>query len=288
MPTSIYDPNVEGELTRLRIQSSLFREFDRRAIESALKKLGANQDICVLDVGCSDGQQTSDRFSGIPQIGHIVGIDRDKEAIHLARRSHKAGRFHFLVSDLEKENTSSALEQHLKQVNIQSVDLVFSALVVHHLSNPVGVLQNLKDAMTPGGVIILRGSDDGMKLAYPDENGTLASIFAMSKNSLGASDRENGRKLYHHLSSAGFRNISLLHHTIDTSNITTEDRIAMFESSFSYRANVFRARCARQPDEPFLREELSMIVRLLDELRGRFQSKEFYYQETTVIALGIK
>jgi SAM-dependent methyltransferase len=149
-------------------------------------------------------------------------------------------------------------------------------------------LVKLRKLLKPGGVLILRGSDDGSKIAYPDEQELVPAILSMTARVSGASDRINGRKLYYQTWKSGFRKIKMFYNVLDTAGKSMEQRMNLYHGSFSYRINNLKKRLDREPDQTAYREEYEWMKEALEELEIEFMSDAFYYQETIYAAVAVK
>ncbi|MOA04322.1 hypothetical protein D3C78_1238700 [compost metagenome] len=187
---------------------------------------------------------------------------------------------------MESAEFEKLVAEQLERHGQQRFDVIFSALTLHHLSNPVKALFKLRKLLKPNGCMILRGADDGSKLAYPDEQGLVQNILSMTQEVEGASDRENGRKLYTQLKKAGFGRIQLLYDVKDTVNKTIEERLSLYQGSFSYRLNNFKKRLDQEPDNTYFQDEYNWMKDALEELEVEFVNDTFYYQETVYLAIA--
>ena len=68
---------------------------------------------------------------------------------------------------LEDEDIVEKLSAILEESGRNKADIIFSALVLHHLKSPSKLLLRLYEIMADDAKIIVRGSDDGGKLCYP-------------------------------------------------------------------------------------------------------------------------
>ena len=83
------------------------------------------------------------------------------------------------------------------------------------------VLKKLKLLLNQNGAIIVRGSDDGSKLACNDEN-LVGKIINLYNKAEGISDRYNGRKIYSQLWESGFKDVKMFFNVLDTSQLNKE------------------------------------------------------------------
>ncbi len=284
-----YDASASSEQERLKSQQLGYADVDTTAINAALMQIEGD-DLCVLDIGCSNGELTISRFAEIGRITKVIGIDINTDAIDAAKRSaEKYGdKFSFYAADLEDEHILDILMAILKENGREKVDVVFAALVLHHLKAPQRLLLSLYYIFSDDGKIIVRGSDDGGKLCYPNSElleDILHSYYALLPNS----DRQNGRKIYSMLYDAGYLNIQLMYSIRDTCNRNRREREYMYDVGFSFRIRRLNELMELNPDNKKLRAECERVKNLINQFKTEFSSPKFWYCNTTYIAIaGLK
>jgi hypothetical protein len=182
------------------------------------------------------------------------------------------------------------LDKIKTEKNIDGFDIVFIALVLHHLGDDIvfKVLRNLRKYMANNGVIILRSPDDGSKLTYNDD-GLLEKIINFGRKANGVSDRFNGRKLFGYLFNAEFRDIKIKSYMRDTTCFDIDDqRPLLFKESFSFRTNFFERNLINDPDNRELQEDLNKMEELLEEFEMKFYKKDFWYCEYDYVGIAKK
>jgi SAM-dependent methyltransferase len=112
--------------------------------------------VSVLDIGCGPGNITADIARRVAP-GPVVGLDSSAEVIALAVRDHEAPNLTFTVGDVY------ALDQPTG-----SVDVVTAHQVLHHLSDPVGAIVEMRRVCRPGGTIALREVDYAAMAWWPE------------------------------------------------------------------------------------------------------------------------
>ncbi len=113
------------------------------ALEYAFYLLGDVQGKTVLDLGCGSGE------SLVPMVkrgAHVIGIDISPDLIELARQRLSNYELSAVVRD------GSAYATGLPN---ESVDVVFSMALLHHLDLP-RARQEIYRVLRPGGLFILR------------------------------------------------------------------------------------------------------------------------------------
>ncbi len=286
---SSYSPVQFDELERLRIQSKLVEDVDLRAFKYALNLMDKKGGLIGLDIGCSEGFVTHERFSSFGMFEHVIGVDKSKEAIEQAKVNGYEGSYSFYAADLESSTGISTLKEALKEKGASGFDVIFSAYVFHHLKNPIKVLRELRKLLNPNGVIIVRTVDDKLSASYPDQEEIVHKIFELSDRIPGMSSREHGRKLYNELWKTGYRNLNMHYEVLDTVGKSIDERLMLFQDNFSWRPNyVKRAMEAFPEKRSELEKDLEWLENALEELEIMFESEDYFHMEPIVVAVGQK
>ncbi len=192
----VYDAASECEKVRLRT-----RDVGTRASRSiALEGIRLGEVRSVLDVGCGTGVVGFHLLELAPS-ATLVGLDSAPAMLDEARRNAPAGRACRFVR-------GSAYHLPFQEA---SFDLVASQYVLEHLTDPVSALQEMRRVTQAGGRAMIFEWDDRANFSYPPLPSELDALFA-AKNALieiKGGDRSIGRKLYHHLSAAGWKDINV-------------------------------------------------------------------------------
>ena len=274
---SAYDVNYGDEQERLSIQSN-------NAYLSDMNVLAGYGGGIVLDVGAAFGTVTVSRFSD-EKYSKVYGFDRSVKCVEYANL-HSSDKFEFFVADLEADDFRSNMQSFMRERGIKGFDVIFSSLVLHHLKDPELALRNLRRLLVKGGIIIVRGSDDGTKAAYPDPRGMLKTIVDKTLACPNTSDRLNGRKIYSWLIESGFSDVEMFSFMRDTSRMDMDDREDLFRESFSYRLNYFRKEWESHPEDPDKFQEFDEMETLLAMFENEFMKESFWYAEYDYIGVG--
>jgi SAM-dependent methyltransferase len=273
---STYQPDTTSEMKRLTVQADFMAKFDNKLLQTVLPSQ-PEKPLTVLDVGCGEGTVTMSRFQS-DRYGTIIGLDRNMQALTIAaNKTTHDDRFHFIQVDADNETLNVPVENTLQKLGLEKVDIIFAAYSIHHLSNPVKVLQQCRNLLSPTGVMIIRTPDDDTDVAYPDFNNNFAKIIELTKNSPNVSDRQHGRKIYTQLYNAGFRDITFKYNIIDTVGLTVEEKQALFHFKFSYRADYLQKAITLEPDNITLREQYEEITERLKQFEQEFYQPDFFY-----------
>lgn len=284
-----YTSDLKGEKERLFKQQTGYYHFDMEAINQVLDTF-TRDNLCVMDLGCSNGQLTISRFASDPRIKKVIGIDYNQKDVDAANESAKeyGDKFSFYKLDLESKTILEELEAILSEQGIEKVDIVFSALTLHHLKQPKVLLMKIYDLFSEDGKIILRGSDDGGKLCYPGSE-LLQEIITRYEKLVPSSDRSNGRKLYSRLYDSGYLGIKMMYQVTDTCEKDRKKKENIFNVGFSFRLNRIDELIRLNPDNEHLKQERAWFEEALSKFKEIFCDRKFWYCNVSYIAIaGVK
>ncbi len=283
---SVYSSTYADEVRRLKIQAANSASSDKIALDYLRDEGALHDHMVVLDAGCAYGYVARDRFAALDCVDKILCIDNNAEVIDRAREMHAdEPKMFFEVIDLEAKDFAKRFRALLDARGIDKVDIIFSALTLHHLKDPNKVLRNLRRFLSPKGRIILRGSDDGSKLCYPKKE-LMDQIIQKSLTAEGVSDRLNGRKLFTQLADSGYHQIRIFSNMKDLSSIDFDDREALFRESFAYRSDYFAKAYERDPSDMQRRNDCEWMKAALELFEEQFYERNFWYCEYDYIAVA--
>ncbi len=116
-----------------------------------LQKAGLKEGMIVWDVGSGSGAMTEYIASQVGDNGHVYALDISDELLSAAKERIKKSNFTnvtFILGDIKTLDTS----------NIPKADIVFSRLVLMHMSQPEIALQKMVTLLKSGGVLSLQES----------------------------------------------------------------------------------------------------------------------------------
>jgi len=279
---SLYASDADQELRRLKVQSTNTHECDMAVLNKIVKKF--DRPLWILDLGCAYNYVGNMRFGKMENV-KVLGIDISEKCLNYAIENSDPDKFVFRHLDLEDDMMQENLCEIMDELGIEHFDIMFGALLLLHLKKPVSVLKKLRKFLSGDGYIILRGSDDGSVMALNDD-GVVDKIIQKCHTTVGFSDRQNGRKLYHQLESAGYKDIKLETFIKDLSGKDIDERDDIFFERFSYRINNFRKISEADPNNIEKRNDYLFMKYALEELEEMFTKHDFWYCEHDFIAYG--
>lgn len=282
---SLYSSDTNREYDRLRVQSKNTHECDM----SVLNKVRAsmpNRPLWILDIGCAYNFVGKMRFGDMENV-HVLGIDISEKCLKYAEGHSDPEKFTFRRVDLEAPDFDEQIREIMFELDIEAFDIMFGALVFHHLKKPITVLKRLRHLLADDGYMVVRGSDDGSVIALNDD-GLTKKIIDKCCSTVGFSDRHNGRKLYNQLVSAGYRDVHVETSLKDISNKDIDGRDEIFFERFSYRINYFQKILDADPTNQQKRNDYLFMKYALEELEEMFTTHDFWYCEHDFIAYGKK
>ncbi len=283
--SSSYNPEYGKESRRLKIQAQNTHDADMPAIEYCLKRID-KQKIFILDAGCAYGYVTKDRFAKIDN-AFVVGVDVNEKCLEYARENRSASNIVYEHLNLESEDFEDEIETIMDKYDIRKFDIIFSSLVIHHLTNPNKALRRLRRYLAEDGFIIVRGSDDGSIMTFNDD-GLIEKIVKLHLSTEGISDRQNGRKIYHQLTASGFKNIHMMSYIKDLSGLRMDDRYDYYLERYDYRKNYLKMIADKDPYNMEKRNSYEYMCLLLEELENKFADKSFWCCEIDFVGIAQK
>ncbi len=278
---SLYESDADREFERLRVQSANTHDCDMNVINKVISSI-ERKPLWILDLGCAYNFVGNMRFGNLEGV-RVLGIDISDKCLEYAARTSDANKFVFRKLDLEGEDFEYAMSEIMLDLGIEKFDIMFGALLLLHLKKPVTVLKKLRRFLAKDGYIILRGSDDGSVLAMNDD-GLIQRIVDKCNTTVGFSDRQNGRKLYNQLVSAGYRDVKMETSLKSLSSKNIDERDDIFFERFSYRINNFRKILNADPSNQVKKNDYLFMKYALEELEEMFNNQDFWYCEHDFIA----
>lgn len=284
---SIYSPEYGNEFERLKVQAAKGLETDLNTLNIVLSDLKKQESLSVLDVGSAYGFVAENAFGNDNRFSTVICIDKSGDVIKKAQEIHGESKLKFYQIDVETDEFESKLESALRDNGLEKVDIVFSALTLHHLKDPNKLLRKLRRFLVPGGYILLRGSDDGSKVCYPHDD-IMDKIIQKTLTIEGVSDRLNGRKIYSQLQDSGYNNVRIFTFMRDLSSVDYDEREDIFLASFSYRLDYFRKELEKDPYSISAKNDYEWMKKVLEIFEDAFHEKNFWYAEYDYVGIAKK
>jgi ubiquinone/menaquinone biosynthesis C-methylase UbiE len=174
----------------------------RRPDTLALFELvGITNGMRCVDLGCGGGEVTFEIARLVGPDGHVTGVDMDEVKLDLARAS---------AAERDVTNVEFRAANANDWTEVDAYDLVYSRLLLEHLSRPVDLLARMWAAVRPGGVLVVEDADFDGLFCHPQNDGFdfYARMYPRVLERRGG-DAATGRKLHRHFRDAGIPETSL-------------------------------------------------------------------------------
>ena len=132
----------QEELTRLKIQHMVWLSEAKRGWDLAGFKIGQT----ILDLGCGPGYCTTELAKIVGKTGKVIGVDRSEAFIKY---------LHHI-----RESTQLSIEPCLADfdtlsLDTESLDGMYCRWALAWVPNPKEILKKIKDALRPGGQMVI-------------------------------------------------------------------------------------------------------------------------------------
>lgn len=180
------------KLLALVMQPTTAALFERLEVGAGMK---------CLDVGCGGGDVAFELSRLIGPDGHVRGLDIDEVKLELARSEATSRQIvnvtfhHSGIGDGELR---------------PDFDMVYTRFVLTHLADPVAALLRMKEALRPGGLIVVEDIDFRGHFCHPECSAFERYVELYSKAVLRrGGDPHIGPRLPRLLLEAGFRDVEM-------------------------------------------------------------------------------
>jgi ubiquinone/menaquinone biosynthesis C-methylase UbiE len=190
--------NVEKEIQRLKAQIDLFWENERKHYV----EFGLRDGLSIVELGSGPGFLTEKLLATFPQV-KMTAVEIDPFLVDYAQNtlSQKyVHRYEILQSSLMDTGLVA-----------NSFDFAITRLVLEHLTDPIGAIQEVLRIVKPGGKAIFVDNDFGMHImAYPHISGLgeLYDAYCQSREAEGGNPKI-GRQLPALLKKGGFSKVDI-------------------------------------------------------------------------------
>lgn len=187
---------VEGR-ERLRILSRVMRPTTLPLLERA----GLRAGMVCLEVGCGGGDLAFDMARITGPKGNVLGTDIDQTKIELARQEAAAQQLtnvEFRLADITRDEPEG------------KYDLIHARFVLTHLHHPAEALIRMREALKPGGVLVVEDIDFRGYFCYPESAAVrrYVELYTQTAARRGC-DANIGPSLPGMLTDAGFQNVQM-------------------------------------------------------------------------------
>lgn len=272
MDTWLSDEN-KAEKRRLDIQQKLLLKYDMPVYDRLLK---GKSNVNVLDLGSGNGAATMARLGNRPEVGKIIGFDIVKNVVEHANEKYGNENIKFYHQDLEADDFEANLEEIMEENDIDGFDFVNVLAVLSFLKKPSQLFKIIKRYCHKGAVLFVRNIDDGLNIAYPDEDEKFTKAMALLQLCTSNGYRFDGRTIYTILQNRGYKNIKLENLAINTVGMTVEEKEAFFVTVFGFVKKGIKEELALYPDSSDLQEKYNWLMDIYDKLEEDFMNPAFF------------
>jgi ubiquinone/menaquinone biosynthesis C-methylase UbiE len=157
--------------------------------------------MACLDVGCGGGDVSLDLARLVEPGGRVVAMDFDEVKIAIARdeaRAQNIVNVEFRVADIDDCGISAEF------------DLAYARFILTHLHSPARALVKMREAIRPGGVIVVADTDLRGLFWEPDNPGLrrYVELYTETLKRRGG-DANIGPRLPGLLTCSGFENVQI-------------------------------------------------------------------------------
>jgi ubiquinone/menaquinone biosynthesis C-methylase UbiE len=182
---------------RLRLLSRVMRA----TTSSLLDRVGIRPGMECLEVGCGSGDVAFDLARRVGPQGRVVATDIDQIKLELASREagvQQLSNIEFRLSDITQDN------------HAQEFDLVHARFILTHLPNPERALTKMRQALRPGGVVVIEDIDFRGYFCHPDSPALwrYVDLYTQAVQRRGG-DANIGPRLPALLQDAGFETVQM-------------------------------------------------------------------------------
>ncbi len=263
----------KSETNRLNVQQELLFSYDMPVYE---KYLEGRENLAVLDVGCGNGKALMTRLGNRKEVSKIIGVEFNESFVNKANEEFASQKVSFYKLDVEAEDFVDELQAIMDENGIRKFDWINILAVMSHLKSPYHLLKALRKVCNRGAVIFIRNIDDGLNLAYPDENFYFERAFDMIAKCDTTGYRRSGRELFTLLQRSGYRDICIEKLGLNSSGMDYSQKEAFFDTIFKFLKNGITTTANNQPHNKEIKAEKDWLYEHFDELEECFLSNDFF------------
>ena len=273
-----YDDDT-AEKHRLRTEDALLGKYEDPIIKKLLE--GKSNAVC-LDVNVLNTEGTFTRLD-YPEITKVIALTYNDDIVMRGNLEKGDRDVHFFKSDFNPLDFEDELPRFLKEAGVECIDVVYLSMAIMDFKKPFKILQAIRDCLNDDAVMLIRDVDDGAVFAYPDENGYFEKFQSFYIHNIYSGYRYTGRQIYSYVRKMDAKSITLEKYGINTSDMSRQDKRALFETWFSFIPNDFSRMLAEDPSSKIAKEVLDFCEEYYDDLNEQFFSKDAIFSAGYVI-----
>lgn len=262
-----------AERRRQQVQANLLLKYDTPVYEKLLK---GKSNLNVLDLGSGNGATIMARLGNRPEVSKIIGIERSKELVEQANAKYGSDRVKFYQLDVECDDFEEKMLEIMDENDIEGFDFVNVLSLLSYLSKTSRLFKNIKKISAPGSVIIVRNIDDGLNMAFPDEDGDFKKAMNLLQLCVSNGYRFDGREIFNILQIRGYKDIVLENLAINTVGMSVEEKEAFFQTVFGFAKKGIKDELIAHPDSLDLQEKYQWLNQVFDKLEEKFMNPAFF------------
>lgn len=263
-----------NEDTRLEQQFNLLKIFDSDLYDDIRKEYKSYN---VLDLGSGNGKDIINKFGNDINFHFLIGIDSETNQVEIANETYSRDNIKFFSFDVEEQNFDNYLSSLMKNIGIDSFEIINISMLLLHLKNPHKLLVIARKYLSRNGKIIIRDIDDGLNLAYPDENNDFDRVYEICNRNETTGVRKNGRQIPVFLMRAGYKNINLARTGLNTLNMDFDEREALFNIYIKLTYRDISWMHEKYPEDETITKDFLWFNENYDQLMEKFLSNEFFF-----------
>ena len=262
-----------AEKRRQQIQQQLLYKYDLPVYEKLLK---GKSNLNVLDLGSGNGTTIMTRLGNRPEVKKIIGLEKSQELVNQANEKYGSERVKFYQMDVECDDFEEKLLEIMDENDIEAFDFVNVLSLLSYLNKTSRLFKNIKKVASEGSVIIIRNIDDGLNMAFPDEDGDFKNAMALLQLCVSNGYRFDGREIYNILQIRGYKDIVLESLAINTVGMSIEEKEAFFATVFGFAKKGIKDELLAHPDSIDLQEKYQWLNQVYDKLEEKFMNPAFF------------
>lgn len=269
-----FNAKNEKEIKRLHIQEKLLENFDKETFKKVLSKY---EKVRILDIGSNDGSMIVNRTKRYDNIDIIVGIDYDSQIVEMANQKYNQRNAFFYQMNIEDDLLDEKLEEILTKHNIEKFNVINISMVLLHLKNPFKLLKKIRKYLSNDGTLIIRDIDDGLNIAYPDEDNYFKKAIEICNQNETSGFRKTGRQIYTLLKRSGYSSITLEKQGLSTIGMDFDEKEALFQTYFSFIEDDCKIMMQKYPDEIEYLDNYNWYKNNYETLEEKFMDDAFSF-----------